>query len=77
MMDRRKHQRHSINRLAKFQTASGGLPRECTITDILVSGARLFVGDVEIPDKFHLLISGDKIVREECQLVWSLEAKSA
>ena len=70
--DRRKHQRHAINRLAKFQTASGGLPRECTITDISVSGARLFVGDVEVPDKFYLLISGDKIVREECQLVWRL-----
>jgi len=37
-----------------------------------VSGARLFVGDVEVPDKFHLLISGDKLVREECQLVWRL-----
>jgi PilZ domain len=70
--ERRKHQRQTINRLAKFQTTSGGLPRECTITDISVSGARLFVGDAEVPDKFHLLISGDKIVREECQLVWRL-----
>ena len=70
--DRRKHQRHTINRLAKFQTVGGGLPRECTITDISASGARLFVADVEVPDKFYLLISGDKIVREECQIAWRL-----
>ena len=70
--DRRKNQRHTINRLAKFQTVSGALLRECTITDISVSGARLFVADVEVPDKFYLLISGDKVVREECQIVWRL-----
>ena len=70
--DRRKHQRHAINRLARFQTVNGGLSRECTITDISESGARLFVAEAEIPDKFYLLISGAKVVREECQLVWRL-----
>jgi hypothetical protein len=68
--DRRKSQRHTINRVAKFETNSGALPRECMITDISVSGARLFVGDNEVPDKFYLTISGAKVAREECRVVW-------
>lgn len=70
--ERRKHQRYSINRIAKFYAESGSLPRDCTITDISQSGARLFTSGDEIPDQFVLLISGDKSVREECRVAWRL-----
>jgi hypothetical protein len=70
--ERRKHQRHVINRVARFQADGGTLSRECTITDISESGARLFVSENEMPDKFYLLISGEKPIREECQVVWKL-----
>jgi hypothetical protein len=70
--ERRRHQRYTINRIAKFETDSGALPRECTITDISEQGARLFATGVEVPNQFYLLISGDKLVREECRVVWRL-----
>jgi PilZ domain len=70
--DRRRHRRHAINRIAKLQTESGALPRDCMITDIFKQGARLFADGVEVPDQFHLLISGDKGARRQCQVVWRL-----
>ena len=70
--DRRRHRRHAINRIAKFQTESAALPRDCMITDISKQGARLFADGVEVPDQFHLLISSDKGARRQCQVVWRL-----
>jgi hypothetical protein len=70
--ERRKHRRYSINRIAKFQTDAGALPRDCMITDISHEGARLFADTVEVPDQFHLLISGDGGARRECRVVWRL-----
>ena len=32
--ERRKHRRYAINRIAKYQTDAGALPRDCMITDI-------------------------------------------
>ena len=70
--ERRQHKRHVINRIAKFQTESTALPRDCMISDISESGARLFAEDVEVPDKFYLLISGERGDRRECRVVWRL-----
>ena len=70
--ERRQHRRYAINRIAKYQADSGSLPRDCMITDISKQGARLFADGVEVPDQFVLLISGDKGVRRECQVVWRL-----
>jgi hypothetical protein len=70
--DRRRHRRYTINRIAKVQTDSGALPRDCTITDISKQGARLFSDAINVPDRFDLLISGEKGVRRECQVVWRL-----
>ena len=69
--ERRRHQRHSINRIAKFHTDSGSLPRDCTIVDISLRGARLF-SDVEMPDLFYLVVTGEKPIRETCRVVWRL-----
>ena len=71
--ERRKHERFNINRIAKFYAESGSLPRDCTITDISETGARLFTSGDEMPDQFMLLITGDKQpVREECRVMWRL-----
>jgi hypothetical protein len=70
--ERRKHRRYTINRVAKFQTDSGALPRDCMITDISQDGARLFADAIDVPDQFHLLISGESNTRRECQVVWRL-----
>jgi PilZ domain len=70
--ERRQHPRHTINRIAKFQADAYSLPRDCMITDMSKQGARLFADGVEVPDKFDLLISGDKGVRRGCEVVWRL-----
>lgn len=70
--ERRQHRRYTINRIAKFQADSGALPRDCMITDISKQGARLFADGVEVPDRFDLLISGERGSRRECVVVWRL-----
>jgi hypothetical protein len=72
--ERRHHRRYIINRIAKFQTDSGALPRDCMITDISKQGARLFADGSEVPDQFVLLISGEgeNGSRRECRVVWRL-----
>lgn len=70
--DRRVHRRYTINRIAKFQADAGTLPRDCMITDISKQGARLFADGVDVPDQFHLLISGEGGTRRECRVVWRL-----
>jgi hypothetical protein len=70
--ERSKHRRYTINRIAKFQTDNGALPRDCLITDISHQGARLFADDIDVPDQFHLLISGEGSTRRECRVVWRL-----
>jgi hypothetical protein len=42
------------------------------ITDISERGARLFIDGIEVPDQFYLLISGEKVTRQECRVVWRL-----
>ncbi len=70
--ERRRERRYTINRIAKYQADAGTLPRDCMITDISKQGARLFADGVEVPDQFHLLISGENGTRRECQVVWRL-----
>jgi hypothetical protein len=70
--DRRRHKRHAINRIAKFQTEAHALPRDVLITDISQQGARLFVEGIDVPEQFQLTIMGDRGVRCECKVVWRL-----
>ena len=71
--ERRKHRRYAINRIAKFQTETGALPRDCMITNISELGARLFAEGVDVPDQFNLLISGEERgIRRQCRVVWRL-----
>jgi hypothetical protein len=70
--ERRRHQRHKINRIAKLQADSYSLPRDCLITDISQMGARLFAEGIEVPDQFQLLVLGEQGMRRECRVVWRL-----
>ena len=72
LSERRKERRTVINRVAKFQTEVGALPRDCLITDMSKNGARIFADGVEIPDRFALLISGVQGIRRDCRVVWRL-----
>ena len=70
--ERRKHKRQAVKRIAKIAIDSGALPRDCTITDISDSGARLFTEAYDIPSSFQLLISGEAPIRQACRVVWRL-----
>jgi hypothetical protein len=72
MNDRRRDRRYDIHRMATLQTGPDALPRDCMITDVSRRGARLFAHDVEVPNRFHLLIAGDSGGRRECLVVWRL-----
>src|ERR1700724_698322 len=48
LKERRQHQRHSINRVAKIQSA-GSLPRDCLIADISEGGGRLYAEGNGVP----------------------------
>jgi hypothetical protein len=71
LKERRRHERHSINRVAKIQSA-GSLPRDCLVTDISDGGARLYAESIVIPDQFVLLLTGSRTQRKECRVVWRL-----
>lgn len=70
--ERRKYKRHVLNRMAKFRTDLGGLPRDCMITDISEQGARLFIEGLDVPEQFHLIVSGADGAQHECRVVWRL-----
>jgi len=70
--ERRRDKRHNINRLAKIVLESGAFARDCMITDISDRGARLHTEAPNIPNSFILMITGDKVIREECRVVWQL-----
>ena len=70
--ERRLYPRQVINRVAKFQSGVGSLPRDCFVTDVSERGARLYAEGVEIPDEFVLSLSGESSVRKECRVVWRL-----
>lgn len=73
LSDRRGSRRYTINRIAKFQADAYTLPRDCMISDISDSGARLFAENVEIPNQFNLLIdNNERGLRRACEVVWRL-----
>jgi len=72
LRERRKHQRYAINRVAKFRTELGSLPRDCMITDISSQGARLFIDGIDVPEHFHLIVSGEEGTLRECRVMWRL-----
>jgi hypothetical protein len=71
-IERRKIARRVINRVAKFATDDGSLPRQCMITDISEGGARLY-SETDMPQKFTLQISSDAgDARRDCRVAWRL-----
>jgi hypothetical protein len=71
-IERRQIARRVINRVAKFSTDDGSLPRSCMITDISESGARLY-SENEMPQTFTLQVSSEAgATRRDCRVVWRL-----
>ena len=72
LKDRRSAPRRVINRVAKFHSGVGSLPRDCMVTDISERGARLY-SEVEMPEQFTLTLTGEgEQLLRECRVVWRL-----
>jgi len=71
-LERRKTQRHPIDRFAKILGRVGALPRDCMIVNISDAGIRLHTEHTEVPDEFTIIISGIEQGRRECRVVWRL-----
>jgi len=69
--ERRRSERHAARGLAKIQTGTGSLPRDCWISDISDGGVRLHTERTDVPDEFTLLLPGVG-GRRECRVVWRL-----
>lgn len=70
--ERRHSERHAVRGLAKIQTGTGSLPRDCWISDVSDGGVRLHAEGFEVPDEFVLLLSASAGGRRECRVVWRL-----
>ena len=67
--NRRRSERLAMRGLARIQTATGSLPRDCWISDVSDGGVRLHAEGVAIPDEFMLMLPGG---RRDCRVVWRL-----
>jgi hypothetical protein len=66
----RRHSRSSSQQPAMIIVASNLPAIRCTVIDISVAGAGLWVGSTfGIPDNFDLQIDGD-LTRRACRVVW-------
>jgi len=69
-VNRRKTERRSCRRIAKIQSGTGSLPRDCTITDISNGGVKVVAEYLEIPPQFTIIFStGDS---RQCRLAWRI-----
>lgn len=67
----RKKPRRHFHYNAKILKDKDGPPLACAISDISQSGARLDLqNDVELPDKFILLLTPNGEARRHCRLIW-------
>lgn len=68
--NRRRSERRLCRRIAKIQTGTGSLPRDCTVTDISDGGVKVVAEYLEIPPQFTIIFSSD--YARQCRLVWRI-----
>jgi hypothetical protein len=67
----RRKPRRQFHYSAQILTDKKGPPRECSISDISETGARLLLArDEELPDRFVLLLTASGDARRVCRVVW-------
>ena len=70
LANRRRSERLSCRRLAKIQFGTGGLPRDCTITDISDVGVKVVAEHLDIPAEFTIILSEGR--PRQCKLAWRI-----
>lgn len=70
-IERRKSERQSFNRYARFYV-EGGSSKDCLIVNMSDDGVRLHADRAEVPDEFILITDGLATPRRSCRVVWRL-----
>jgi len=69
--EQRKRPRRPLHYAAKIMIDGAQSPRACTMSDVSHYGARLVLdADVELPDRFVLLLSANGGARRRCRVIW-------
>lgn len=67
----RKTRRRHFDYRAKIQKDKDSPALICAISDISDTGARLNLkDDVELPDRFFLLLTANGVARRHCRVIW-------
>ena len=69
--NRRRSERRVCRSFAKIQFATGGLPRDCMITDVSDGGVKIIAEYPEIPPEFTVIFSTGQRPRA-CKLAWRI-----
>jgi hypothetical protein len=70
LANRRRSERRICRSLAKIQFGTGGLPRDCMVTDISDGGVKVVAEYLELPPEFTLIFSEGR--PRQCRLVWRI-----
>ncbi len=69
--DKRKKQRRALHYTAWIGTGASAQLRNCTMSDISDTGAKLDVKNAEdVPEEFQLHLSGRGGIYRKCRTVW-------
>jgi len=70
LQNRRRSERRMCRSLAKIQFGTGGLPRDCTITDMSAGGVKVIAEHLEVPAEFTIILSEGR--PRQCRLAWRI-----
>ena len=69
--NQRKTNRQPFHQPVFIDAGDGAPPRQCTITDISKTGARISMDSADLlPAKFSLVLTRHGNVRRHCQVTW-------
>lgn len=69
--DRRRSVRSAVSRVVTVEPSPNVPGHEALVTNMSRDGARLFVRDIELPDRFAIIFA-DTRERRECNVVWRI-----
>ena len=68
--EKRTFVRRHLYHLTKMKTGSGTPLQDCLILDISDGGVRLYVGGLNVPDQFNLLLGEDVVSECSYEVIW-------
>jgi hypothetical protein len=68
--EHRQSPRRRLANLTKIKTAPDAPLRDCLILDMSDEGVRLYIGGLNVPDQFVLLVGEDDATECKYQVIW-------